>query len=335
MSGDNLPYKLRPNKHIDREIFIDLLERLVPLRGVKRYAYLSMGGRHLADHTAVYRRTGIRNLYSFDFDEEIVKRQRFNRPICEVICDELESGLLPARLDTILEQFPDVENAIVWLDYTDPHNRYTQLQETAQLASKLQVGDILRVTLNANSGTLNENGNSLAWRENGFSRPGEYFAQRLIDTLGVTFVPAELSFVGEDELPSTLCECVRLAIESTSPEDRGLHFLPVLHTTYRDGQRMVTATFFACDSPHEDGGISALDGWEFLPSQQNRITEIEAPDLSLREKFRIDESLSEEPANIIDQLGFLLDRSVEKSIKTINSYKRLHRFYPTFHNIDI
>ena len=80
MSGDEIPYQLRPNKFIDRQMFLELLSRLVMPRGPENYVYVSMGGRHLVDHYAIYNKLGIQALFSFDFDRNEVARQKFNRP---------------------------------------------------------------------------------------------------------------------------------------------------------------------------------------------------------------------------------------------------------------
>lgn len=123
MSGQEIPYQLRPNKFIDRQLFIELLVRLIVPRGPEKYIYVSMGGRHLIDHHAVYNQLGIKAQYSFDRDANEVKRQQFNRPTGNTVCAELSSADLPLKLDEILRAFPSKRNLIVWLDYTGAERR--------------------------------------------------------------------------------------------------------------------------------------------------------------------------------------------------------------------
>lgn len=329
MSGASIPYQLRPNKFIDREVFIDLLGRVIPNIGADKYVYLSMGGKHLVDHTAAYRKVGLRNLFSFDVDPEIVRRQNFNRPIDSVICRELDSGNLSGQIDVIMADFPIATNVIVWLDYTDPHARLTQLQELIEIASRLQPGDVLRVTLNASLATLEPH--QEAWKSAGYKNPGKYRAAQLRSQLG-SFVPSGVDAIGETEFAKVLCECVSLAISSAEPVlNNNIVLEPVLLTSYRDGQRMMTATIFARSI---DEAVPGLNGWEFKPEAWSDLTVIDAPDLSLREKLTIDTKLSQDASEVVGGLGFLPGKNMSQSVEYIRSYQKLHRYYPAFHHVD-
>ena len=107
MSGDDIPYQLRPNKFIDRQMFLELLSRLVAGRSPENYVYISMGGRHLVDHHAIYGKLGIRVLFSFDMNANEVARQNFNRPTGDTVCVEMHSANLPSEIDTIFQRFPE------------------------------------------------------------------------------------------------------------------------------------------------------------------------------------------------------------------------------------
>jgi len=332
MSGSSLPYRLRPNKFIDRELFVDLINHLIPQRGASNYVYISMGGQHLIDHSIVYRRTGISNLYSFDISSETVKRQQFNRPLDTVICERLESTHLAGSLDRITSSFHEDANVIVWLDYTEPGGRLQQLQETVAVAKRLQPGDVLRVTFNANAGTLDEGGDTAAWKGAGAVGPGPYRCDRLREQVG-DYLPAELKSIGDGEFPSALTRAVSLALSRASLESgSGLAFKPVLLTTYKDGQRMVTATVIVIDDEHPFRVDSQT--WCFLPASWTNILEITAPDLSARERHKLDQELSKSPQDIHDELGFNLDAGQKRSIQAIESYRKFRRFYPSFHHTE-
>ncbi len=333
MSGHNLPYRLRPNKFIDRSVFVDLLSRLVPAKGADKYIYISMGGNHLVDHNVVYRRVGIDSLFSFDFSERVVLRQEFNKPIDSAKCLEMDSGSLPGKIDEIATIFPHATNLVIWLDFTDPNERLSQLQQLAEVAKRVQPGDVLRITMNAKVETLDEGGSNSAWKDAGYPSPKAYRAERLRSQLG-SFLPAEVDAVGEQDFPSVLCRCVELALSNAAGErDTPTDFAPVLLTTYRDGQRMMTATALCCDAGKK-GEIAGLEGWPFVPGDWGNVSKIVAPDLSIREKLKIDERLSASATDIAAWLGFDLEDTAEKSTEAIESYKRFHRYYPAFHHIE-
>ena len=153
MTSGNQSYRLRPNKHVDRELFAELVSLLVTASDPNDYVYISMGGNHLSDHIAIYRRAVCAKLYAFDLNQDVVDRQKFNVPFDGVVCKAHTSGELPTLLDGIVEDF-DAKHVIVWLDYTEP-KRLEQLSEIQAIVEKLQVGDIIRVTMNADlSGLL-------------------------------------------------------------------------------------------------------------------------------------------------------------------------------------
>ena len=59
MSGSSLPYRLRPNKAVDRELFLSLLMRLTPKLGLEKYHYVGLGGPFLEDFRLLHSRIGI------------------------------------------------------------------------------------------------------------------------------------------------------------------------------------------------------------------------------------------------------------------------------------
>ena len=48
-AGSSLPYRLRPNKAVDRELFLSLLMRLAPALSLEKYHYVGLGGPFLED----------------------------------------------------------------------------------------------------------------------------------------------------------------------------------------------------------------------------------------------------------------------------------------------
>ena len=80
MSGTDVPYHLRPNKYVDRQIFIDLLHRLDRVRPLSSSVYVSMGGKFLDDHKAIRFAFDLKASVSLEKFAEVVPRQNFNKP---------------------------------------------------------------------------------------------------------------------------------------------------------------------------------------------------------------------------------------------------------------
>ena len=153
MTERSVWYQIRPNKYVDRRIFMDFINRAVNKSDGRRFFYASMGASHLIDHNQLYRLTGIDRLYSFDGSETIIPRQIVNRPIGATICERLMSNELPDRMDFLYESYPTATNSIVWLDFTEI-DRYQQLQELIELLKISRGGDIIRLTLNSHTANL-------------------------------------------------------------------------------------------------------------------------------------------------------------------------------------
>jgi hypothetical protein len=151
MSGAAIAYHLRVNKYVDRRLFVEVLRFVARYQPVREMGYLSMGGGYLEDFRVMHQSLGIYRMLSFDMDDWVVDRQMFNRPYGFVQCSVASSDEIIGRFDDIREDLVGSSgNLIVWLDYTMPRKRHSQLRELEQLASLLTHGDVFRITLNAN-----------------------------------------------------------------------------------------------------------------------------------------------------------------------------------------
>lgn len=329
MSGEDIPYQLRPNKFIDRQLFIEMLSRLIVPRGTEKYVYVSMGGRHLVDHYAVYNQLGIRAQFSFDVDANAVLRQRFNRPTGATICEQMNSAALAGEIDGIFQKFRQKENLIVWLDYTTA-DRNAQLQEAVQTLARLKHGDVFRITLNSNPQTLC--GGS-EWKKAEAASPAAYRADRLRAQVG-DLMPTDITVIAEDDLPKVLARCVHLAATAAERLQENLRFTPVSITSYRDGQRMLTVTCAVSENGKSDFPGAQFRKWEFACDDWDDIEFISAPQLSLKEQYRLDAHLHRGARRMLEALSFLPAKDEATSLEAIKSYKTYHRYYPTFRNVE-
>ena len=321
MASSKRSYRLQPNKHVDRELFAELVSLLVAASCGENYVYIAMGGDHLKDHVAIYRRAGLRNLYAFDWDQDVVDRQNFNIPFDGVVCRAHPSGELPALLDGILDEF-GAKQAIIWLDYTQT-KRLKQLREVEAIAARLQLGDVIRVTMNADFSSLQKREAELKSAEKELSRDVRNAA--LLRLVLGKYMPRTIETLDYNDMASALAKSIKracvLGIESVS-DDRRL--IPVLLTRYKDTTEMLTVTVMMTDAT---GAPAAPEGWPYTPSDWDQIEMILAPDLSARERLALDQLMHEEPSEINNKLGFSLEEAAVKA------YSRFHRFYPTYQTV--
>lgn len=318
MSGSGLPYRLRPNKFIDRELFAELIAKLSASETPSKFAYISMGGAHLNDHLAIYRRSGIRNLYAFDFNDEVSKRQEFNAPFEGLICRAHGSDEVPSRLGKILQDF-GAERSIIWLDFTEP-KRLSQLKEVEDLAKQLQPGDILRVTFNADFANLEKRSAELKVAEKTLEGPERNAALLKVELGG--YLPSKVKKIYYDRMTEALSLAVERAISNGLESiDRGFCVTPLLLTEYQDSNRMFVATALIQDeakTPH------VPSSWTLMPESWHDIEKIYAPDLSSRERHALDRLIDKEASEVSKELAFELDPAA------IKSYSKFQRFYPIF-----
>lgn len=146
-SGSSLPYRLRQNKSVDRELFLGLLGRLAATLELENYQYVGLGGPFLEDFRLIHARLGLKDLVCVEAEENVYKRQLFNRPIDQITC---VNSTLEDYLDETEFEIP----VIIWFDYTDPKAITDQIERFAQSISSVPPNSIFRITLNANPTSL-------------------------------------------------------------------------------------------------------------------------------------------------------------------------------------
>ncbi len=321
MTSRNQSYRLRPNKHVDRELFAELVSLLITASHPDDYVYISMGGNHLSDHIAIYRRAGLSKLYAFDLNQDVVDRQNFNVPFDGVVCKAHTSGELPTLLDGIVEDF-NAKNVIIWLDYSEP-KRLEQLREIQAIVEKLQVGDIIRVTMNADFSGLHKREANLLTAEK--TLPQSQKKAVLLRGLLGTYMPHSIVSLDFNGMAGALAKSIEracvLGAESNIGDKKPQ---PVLLTRYQDTTAMLTVTVMMTDM---NGVPEIPKGWAYAPTSWDQIEKIQAPDLSARERLALDQLMHKGINEIQNELGFSLDETA------VNTYSKFHRFYPAFQTV--
>jgi hypothetical protein len=154
MSGVYVPYHQRQNKAVDRQLFIDILQRVNRKISIQKALYVGFGGAYLEDFKLIHAVFGSKRMISLEMDESAWKRQKFNRPLSCINCLNMTSGDF---INDLRGRTDGANNLVIWLDYASANGIGEQIQEFRTILPKLARYDVLKITINANPNTLHEN----------------------------------------------------------------------------------------------------------------------------------------------------------------------------------
>ena len=315
-AGSSLPYRLRPNKAVDRELFLSLLMRLAPKLALEKYHYVGLGGPFLEDFRLIHGRVGIAKMTCIETEEQVHKRQLFNRPIASIECvhKSLEDYLDETDLDS---------PAIIWFDYTEPKGITSQIERFARTIGTVPIGSVLRITLNANPSSLGRPDGNLSeaelmeWRLQAFQRRlGALFPNGLI-----------ADGMKQENFGKSLLHALKLAVEKEVLSFRDRRIVWALATHYADGQAMVTAALVVCQN--DDKTIEeAVQAWEFHATT-DAPHRVDLPALSTLERLTME---SNDDAQA--KMGFELPTS-NMGENPFDVFKKFYRIYPHFSRVEL
>lgn len=315
-AGSSLPYRLRPNKAVDRELFLSLLMWLAPKLSLEKYHYVGLGGPFLEDFRLIHGRLGIEKMTCIETEEQVHKRQLFNRPIASIEC-------VHQSLEDYLDETDIDSPAIIWFDYTEPSGITPQIERFARTIGTVPIGSILRVTLNANPGSLGRPDGNLSeaelmeWRLQAFQR-----------RLGALF-PSGLIADGmkQENFGKSLLHALKLAVEKEVLSFRDRRIVWALATHYADGQAMVTAALVVCQN--DDKSIEeSVTAWEFRATT-DAPHRVDLPALSTLERLTME---SNDDAQ--SKMGFELPTS-NMGEDPFEVFKKFYRIYPHFSRVEL
>lgn len=328
MSGGNIAYHLRPNKAVDRSLFLDLLNRVGRTSfNISGYQYIGFGGPFMEDFKAVHSATRISNMVCIERDPIVQARQKFNSPLN---CVDFILHDSSTYIDDFNSQFPTV----VWLDFTSPGELKQQLDDTAKLVNKLAHGDIFKVTLNASVSALRESTAGLSQKELITLRRQE-FEQRVGADKPLTIADGDFR---PDKFPTLLLHAMHLAAKR-GVNASSLIVQPLTAFVYSDGTTMLTATGIVLDPAKINVPAfpqdSRLCHWPFSRMDWQYPLEIDLPVLSARERLAL-ESL--QPNGSVAQAKHLLGALIAPEgipAKSVNSFNSYYRIYPEFVRVSL
>ena len=328
-NGSSLPYRLRPNKAVDRELFLALLTRLAASLKLENYQYIGLGGPFLEDFRLIHGRLGIKSMVCIESEESVHKRQLFNRPVEYIQC--LHSSL-EDYIDSNVFETP----VILWLDYTAPKQITDQIERFARTLGEVAVGSILRITLNANPSSLGEpDKEEVAVEIDELSadlgrKPTiqEWRLERFKERMGALFPsglkPKEMTFKNYGR---SVLQALRLSVEKEVLSYKDRRVMWALATHYADGQPMVTATIIVAPQDESEADKIVQD-WEFR-STPDAPHLLDMPSLSTAERLKMESN--SDPRTI---LGFELPKS-DMGEDPFEAFKKFYRIYPHFSRVEL
>lgn len=318
-TGGSIPYHLRQNKAIERNLFVDLLNRVGRYQNISESTYIGFGGPFLEDFKHLHASLRIGNMISLEIDEDVFKRQLFNQPISCIDLNHQSSADFITNYD-----FNDP--VVVWLDYATPEIG-EQLIELQRLVEKLGPGDIFKITLNAHPQTLG-------------GKPGpnlhEQRAEEAFRRLG-DYGPAQVT---EDDVkpknyPKLLLDAILSSAKKGIRGGPGYIVQPLASFVYSDGMQMLTFTGIVLNATDKEKFIEStrLNHWKFSDLTGEKQSLISVPAFSIKERLHVESMLPEKSAaTILDSLGFFIGEK-DSATQLMENFVQFYRVYPWYSRI--
>lgn len=318
-------YHLRPNKSIDRSLFIQTLIGLGRIIPITEYQYTGFGSYLFDDFKLLHDTLNISNMVSLERDPIEYKRAEFNLPyncieVKNIECTEYLSELL----------IEDDSHNIFWLDFVEPAELGTQLADYATLINKLNCYDVVRITLNANPGSL------------GKTKDPEKLHEFRYNTLkgripDADFPPSiSVNDLTANKYPLALLKILKKITMSSLVDDPVYSpnfMLPLFSSVYADGQQMLTFTGIILDSHDKEAEIkNALQNYSHNNFSWDEPCNIEIPALSVREIAELNKLLpnTEIQQQLIEKFPFIFSKN---DIQAVDSYISFYKYYPNYHHV--
>ncbi len=320
-------YHLRPNKNIDRSLFLQTLIGLNRVYQMSEYRYVGFGSFLFDDFKVIHDALNIQNMISLEIDPIEYKRAEYNLPYKCISVQNMSSTDFLAGL-----LLNDDDHSIFWLDFVAPKELGLQIIDFASLLEKLNPGDIVRITLNAKPDCLE--------LIKGESQDNQQRLATLRSRVREEYLPPELT---EDHMstkmyPLTLLEILKIASMRTladDPPNRPNFLFPLFSCVYADGQQMLTFTGIILDSHEKEEEIRrALIHYPHNTLVWDKPCYIEIPALTVREITELNKLLPNPDVQekILDEFSFIFNR---RNLDVLNSYVSYYKYYPKFHQINL
>lgn len=308
-------YNLRPAKHIERRLMMELFQRLGVFHPLSKYRYVGMGSIYFVDFVLIHRLLGITNLVSIEHEHDPEKQRRFsfNAPFRSVRMMFEESSSALEKLDWKMP-------SIAWLDYDgkiEPH----VFTDVATVTADAETGTLLIVTLNASREEPTKKEIEKSITEVDKLRKRLPAGKLPVDVAVKDLQGWGVANVIRRMLRNQVIDTLAARNGILAPGNK-LTFRQVFNFQYRDAARMVTAGFlFYRESEAHKLAASGITDLEGYSDDENAVV-IEVPHLTHRELRYLEKQLPLEPGRHLRLAGITEEE--------FEAYRKFYRHYPTF-----
>ena len=304
------PYHLRPNKAVDRLMFIEAIRRLGMPNDLAKYEYYGFGGPYLEEFRLLYEFFPEVKMTSLEDDQQTFKRQKFHLP-----CGSIT--LLYRDFKSFLTQYDSHDRkSIFWLDYIDL--KYGCFEDFMALLCKVADRSVIKITLRAAPNDYLETKKIVEFNKQ-FS---EVMPNSSMDP------PREF-----DKFVRLLQDMLQISSQKTLSNATGRVFQPISSFFYNDGTGMFTLTGIVCPRDKLKDIRPLFKDWCFANLNWNKPRIIDMPFLSTKERLHLQKHLPcghDAGRKLLKKLGYIIDENRRKTIIKMKQYADFYRYYPHF-----
>ncbi len=231
-SFKKIDYRLRPAKHAERVMLLDLFKRM-RFAPIETYQYIGFGSIAFIDFRMVHKTLGIKDLISIEDASEDAEQERFrhNSPYNGL---ELHFG----HSSAVLPSIDFKRRSLVWLDYDGSLSR-SIANDLATIGRHVSSGSFLGVTFTTAFPFARKK------RDRELKRLKEDFSNFLADdTKATEFDGAKYAEFGRSTLGSLLEKAVSDADAGETDPGKKRRVFQSCFFKYKDGAPMVTVGWF-------------------------------------------------------------------------------------------
>lgn len=330
-------YHLRPNKAVDRLLFVELLRALELSALGLPITYVGLGGPFLEDFRLLSREFPALELVCVERDPETLKRQEFHACSSRLVCRQGTLG------DYVADCFPTDQPVAVWADFTDM--RRECLSEFSDIVRKAVPGSMIRITVRAESPARKLYFHMAKHPERIPKKRQKDFEKikdaHLVDMAvhGVSFREEWFEWAGfsPDRYPQVLANMIEATAQASCTGAKA--FAPVHSVKYSDGTIMLSKTGVVCEEKNKASlAQHFMESCGFCSANPADVDAIDVPILTTKERLHLESVLPVEQPNgkaCVKKLGYLIegDEGELLSLRKLEQYERYHNLYPHFGKI--